>query len=1352
MQWQPLRISATTKLTAYLRHGCKGGRDVSDFLDRIANMSPKRLALLALDLNEQVEATREPIAVVGLACRFPGGADNPEKFWALLDSGADAIREVPADRWDINAFYDADADKPGKMSTRSGGFLNDVSHFDPAFFGIAPREAITMDPQQRLLLEVTWEALEDAGIAAERLAGSATGVFVGICNHDYSLRLMNRNIAAIDAYLASGNAHSVAAGRISYCLGLQGPALAIDTACSSSLAALHAACRSLRSGESQLALCGGVNVLCSPETVVALSKAHMLAPDGRCKTFSDRADGFSRGEGCGVVVLKRLGDARADGDRILAVIRGTAANQDGRSGGLTVPNGPAQEAVIRAALADAGVAAEAISYVEAHGTGTSLGDPIEVRALARALGIGRPAGQPLLIGSVKTNIGHLELAAGIAGVIKVILALQHERIPPHLHFDQPSRHIAWSEYQVLVTSGGHPWPRCAEPRLAGVSSFGFSGTNAHAILEEAPADAAAGALVSRPALCLPLSARSKPALVTLARLHADALAAGDMAIADVAHTLGAGRSHFAVRLAVIANNTATANAALRAFVSDEPHPALHGGSSEPGNAADEIVFLFTGQGSQYPGMGHGLYNHSPVFRDVIDHCDSLIGQDDDGRTLKSVLFPRVPDDASIHATAWTQPALFAIEYAVTQLWQSWGVKPAAVIGHSVGEYVAACVAGVFSLEDGLRLIVERGRLMQALPAGGTMAAIFASADAVAAVIAPMAGEVAIAAINAPDSIVVSGRAAAVDAVVAEFARREVRAHKLHVAVGAHSPLVEPALVAMQACAAKVPMHAPNIPIAWNLTGGTALPSSAPDATYWRRHLREPVRFADGITHLRNAGHRTFVEVGPHPTLIALAQQSLPVEALCLASLRRDHDDWSELTASLAKLYSRGAHIDWCGVDAPYGGRKLALPTYPFERRRYWATTETDDVHRRWPLHRLANPLTGRRLPTAAVIFETTLTADAPAYLGEHRVFDAVLVPGPVFFELAQAAARDAKGSAMRAIEGFVIRSPLVLGPDDTALQIHLAETSDGVLSFAIHSRLAFSDGQWQLNAEGKLRVITAVSPATVSIAALQQALGQKRDGGDHYDRLAELGIVLGPGFRTLREIYHHDGEALARIVLPVDCRADENAVMHPVLLDGAFQSCGLVIPQPAVPSEIYLLTGVDRIALAGSAPPELWCHVCLRTAGCEHPVEWRADVSLYTVDGNAVGAIEGVLLRKAARETLERLVTAPTGPTDDLFYQLAWQPKPVTPSAAPMLIAPDRLVSRLQERFVALANQHGLRIYDDLVPELDRLCSVHVAVALQRLSFDASVGRRFTVDSEMSSSRGGVIPRSVVWPVAGDLG
>jgi acyl transferase domain-containing protein/NAD(P)-dependent dehydrogenase (short-subunit alcohol dehydrogenase family)/SAM-dependent methyltransferase/acyl carrier protein len=917
-----------------------GEGEMNDFLDQISALSPRRLALLAVKLKEQLDSARgapeEPIAVIGIGCRFPG-ANDPDAFWEMLESGREGIREVPAARWRIDDYFDPDPDAPGKMATRKGGFLDEIDRFDPAFFGIAPREAVMMDPQQRLLLEVTWEAVENAGLAPASLMGSRTGVYVGICNGDYNQLLMGRDPSTFDAYLASGNATSVASGRLSYVLGLQGPCMTLDTSCSASLVAIHAACQSLRLGESSLALAGGANIMCAPETSIALSRGHMLATDGRCKTFDAAADGFARGEGCGMVVLKRLSDAKRDGDRIWAVVRGSAVNQDGKSGGLTVPNGPAQESVIRDALAAARLEGSDIDYVEAHGTGTSLGDPIEVRSLGRVLGPGRDPDRPLLIGSVKTNIGHLESAAGVAGFLKVVLSLRNEAIPRHLNFENPNPFIEWADLPVAVADSSKPWARGARPRRAGVSSFGFSGTNAHIILEEAPPEAASIEGVDRPLHCLTVSARSEASLRDLTHRYAEALAPEKaISLSDVAHVAGTGRAHLKHRVAIVAADAAEARAVLLVSNAGGGDPKIRRGKIASGQST-EVVFLYTGAGAQYPGMGRSLYQTSPVFRDAIDLCDGMLGPDARGRTLKSVLWGSVESEPPIHEIGWTQPAMFAIEYALTTLWRSWGVEPAAVIGHSVGEYTAACAAGVFSLEDGLRLIAERGRLMQSLPPGGMMAALFAPIDDIEAAIAPLRDRVAIAAINAPGGAVISGETAAVETVLAAFARRNVIGQRLFVSLAAHSPLVEPALDRMEALARGVAMSPPSIPIAWNLTGRPLPNGEAPDALYWRRHMRAPVLFADGVKALHDDGFRIFLEVGPHPSLLALARQSLPEDGnLLLTSLRRSKDDWNELLTSFADLHVNGVPVDFAGFDRPYSRRRVTLPTYPFDRERYWA--------------------------------------------------------------------------------------------------------------------------------------------------------------------------------------------------------------------------------------------------------------------------------------------------------------------------------------------------------------------------------------------------------------------------------
>ncbi len=1007
------------------------------------------------------------VAVVGIGCRFPW-AGNPEQFWNLLHSGIDAITPPPTDR--------------NLEGTRWGGFLERIDAFDADFFGITARETEAMDPQQRLLLEVAWESLEHAGIAPHKLAGSATGVFVGISGSDYA-RLQRNPHAETDAYMATGNALSIAANRISYVLDLRGPSWAIDTACSSSLVALHQACQSLLRGECELALCGGVNLILTSHLNAIFTSAGMLAPDGRCKTFDESADGYVRGEGAGVVVLKRVTEAVADGDRVLAVIRGSAVNQDGRSNGLTAPNGPSQQAVIRRALADAGVRASEIGYVEAHGTGTPLGDPIEVDSLRAVLSEDRRDADVCYIGSVKTNIGHLEAAAGIAGLIKTVLVLLHEEIPPHLHLKQLNAHIALEDVPFSIPSERKSWPRGARRRLAGVSSFGFGGTNAHVILEEAPAAFTTADAHEERLRVVALSAKSPAALDELTAAYARFIDAHpETELAEIAYTSNVCRTHFDQRIAAVAATTRE----LRAQLERPRFRGAKASSREP-----RVAFLFTGQGSQFPGMGKRLYETQASFRRTLERCDAALRPYME-RSLLEILYPAAGAATPLDETAYTQPALFALEYALAELWIEWGINPAVVMGHSVGEFVAACVAGVFSAEEGVRLVAERGRLMQSLPRTGAMMSVFTD-EATAMRLAEPYTSVAVAAVNAPQHTVISGEANALEEIAAELTSRGVETRKLNVSHAFHSPLMESVVGAGFAAAARRVNYAPSkLPVISNVSG-TVSGGEMSGADYWVGHVLAPVRFADGMESLRRMEVDVFLEIGPSATLLALGQDCLGAgRQSWLSSLRRGADDDAVMLDGLASLYCLGAQIDWARVGIPQVRRRVALPTYPFQRRRYWLESpagesahesRTNGHGSRAPERAtVGHPLLGRRLADLAhlpdtLVWETQLGGETASYFEGHRVMGVAVLPYAAYVEMALAAAAASAetpcGGSYR-ISDLELHHPLFLpGDDSRVLQIVLKRLAEGSLSFDAYYRAGDTAGagesKWILCASAGIR-------------------------------------------------------------------------------------------------------------------------------------------------------------------------------------------------------------------------------------------------------------------------------------------
>jgi acyl transferase domain-containing protein/NAD(P)-dependent dehydrogenase (short-subunit alcohol dehydrogenase family) len=1203
----------------------------------------------------------EPIAVVGMACRFPG-AENPRAFWRLLCDGVDAIEEVPADRWNIDDYYDPDPAAPGKMNTRWGGFLKKVDEFDAEFFGISPREAVRVDPQQRLLLEVAWESLEDAGLPAGRLAQTRTGVYVWALGFDYAI-LLGRDPSDMDIFSGTGVSHSILANRLSYFLNLNGPSIALDTACSSSLVTVHLACQSLRRRESDMALAGGVNLLLAPEMTLMLTKGQMMAPDGRCKAFDAAADGYVRGEGCGMVVLKRLGDALSDGDRILAVIRGSAVNHDGRSNGLSAPNGPAQVAVLRAALADAGLAPSDIGYVEAHGTGTRLGDPIEIEALREVLCAGRSGGRPLVVASVKTNIGHLESAAGISGLIKIILMLHHGQIPPHLHLKNVNPLLRLQDSPVEIPTALIDWPRGTAPRRAGVSGFGFGGTNAHVILEEPSVQERRESRVERPRHLVALSARSPQALSELAARHADDVQANPAGVlADIAHTANTGREHFGYRAAVVAASLAELGDKARALVADPDAAGTPRGHAES-DRPPRIAFLFTGQGAQYAGMGRVLYDTQPTFRAAIDVCAELLRPRLD-RPLLSLLAPE--SGSLLDQTGYTQPVMFAIEYALATLWRSWGIEPAGVMGHSVGEFAAACIAGVFSLKDGLRLIAERARLMQSLPPSGLMAAVFASEPRVAAALESYRDRVTIAALNGPENIVMSGDEPAVRRVLSQFEGEGVRSKMLATSHAFHSHRMDPILDELRRAAASARCAPPKIAMIANLTGRAADESTYADPAYWCRHARRPVRFAEGMQALADRGCELFLEIGPSPTLIGMGRHCLP-EGRCawLPSLRPGRDDWQTLLDSLAELYVRGARIDWAGFDRDYARRKTEIPRYPFQRRRYWVPAAEIAAHQGPSAlrgsGRVLHPLLGRRLVTASNdhIFESQIAADRPAILGDHKIQGLVVMPGAGYLEMALAASAVTHGKSWD-LCGATLVEPLLLDTTPKTVQTILSPEGRGAASFRIVSVTRpdrDAEPTFTTLAAGRLEAPRETAADAIDIDARRGCFaGQPRDEQWQTETLRKSGLEFGPGFRWCAHHWVNGNEGLGELRAPRDVDKADDYQVHPGLLDGGFQVLGALLLGAGEEIDAYLPVGVDRVQVYDRPRQVAWYVASLRSLKGEVGM---GDVQMVDAAGRVLVKLEGVRLRRVPRDWLARRLA---GPLPDWCYELAWPPQPLNPT------------------------------------------------------------------------------------------
>lgn len=1283
----------------------------------------------------------ESIAIIGIGCRFPG-ADSPKSFWHLLKNGEDAIVEIPPDRWDIEAFYDPKPGTPGKMCTRWGGFLDRIDEFEPEFFNISPREVERMDPQQRLFLEVSWEALENAGIAPDKLSGTQTGVFTAIASTNYDQFSIkgSGDYSNISAYDGTGNTFSLAANRLSYFLNLRGPSLAVETACSSSLVAVHLACQSLRNGESELCLVGGVNLILTPELNITFSQARMMAADGRCKTFDSRADGYVRSEGCGVVILKPLTDALKNEDHILAIIRGSAINQDGRSNGITAPNGPSQQAVIRQALQNASCQPAQVSYFEAHGTGTSLGDPIEVKSLKAVLMKNRKPDQFCWIGSVKSNIGHLEAAAGIASLIKIILQMQHKKIPPQLHLKELNPYIQLNNTPLFISTNLQEWSTVEKSRLAGISSFGFGGTNAHVVLEEAPRQIKNQRLKiedfsKRPCYIFTLSARCNKSLQELARSYRKFLSnESTTSIADICFTANIGRSHFDHRLAVVVESTAQLRKKLEDYETFGETTGLIRGQVT-GKKCPKIAFLFTGQGSQYVNMGRKLYETQPVFRKTIEQCDAIL-RFYQPKSLLSILYPESRQTSEIDKTSYTQPALFAIEYALVQLWKSWGIEPDAVMGHSVGEYVAACIAGVFSLKDGLKLIASRGSLMQALPPEGEMVAVLASESQVKDAIQPYGSEVAIAAINSSRNIVISGKCDAIEAVVANLHSQGIKStKKLRVSHAFHSPLMRPILAEFECVARKVTYSQPQIDLISNLTGQLAT-SEIATAEYWLDHIVQPVRFSASMETLYRQKCELFVECGPKPILLKMGHQCLPKNVgVWLPSLLSRQEEWQVLYQSLAQLYMHGATINWSGLYQDYSCRKVELPTYPFQRQRYWIKTGNEHGKTRFLSEsKNIHPLLGQKLYLAdqkqRIYFESFLSASSPAYLNHYRVFEQPILPATAYIEMALAAGSSLFKSDYLILEEVVIQQPLIL-PENEAknVQTVLTQLEEQTYGFEIFSRSIDgkqSSQNWTLNIKGKLLVGDKDNkPFFEKLEIYRAQCNVPVSVKDYYKQFIDRGINYGSSFQAVRQLWRTEEFALGQIELPEALvPKEEYYQLHPIILDASFQISAAAISKIDF-QDTYLPVGIERVQVYRCPSKNLWAHVEMRK-NCEQQFK-VFDLRLLDIDGQLIAMVKGLQVKRTNSAAMG--ITTQKS-INDWLYEVKWRSQARFSNQLPAnyLLTSAEIDLKLCSQVAELLTQTDLEIYKKVLVQLEALSIEYVLRAFEELGWKFEPGEFFSTE------------------------
>lgn len=1190
-------------------------------------------------------STDDPIAIIGIGCRFPGGSDSPRAFWELMAEGRDGITEVPEDRWNVDRFWDPDPRKPGKMYVKAGGFLRQrIDQFDALFFGMSPREAEYLDPQQRILLEVTWEAFEDAGMPAETLAGSNTGVYIGGFMLDNMLTQLNPNSRPlIGTHTAVSFTLSILANRLSYVFDLRGPNIAMDTACSSSMVAIHQACQALRRNECALAVAGGVNIMHRPEIPIAMCKGGFLSKDGRCKSFDARADGYGRGEGAGIVVLKPFSAALRDEDDIYAVIRGSGVNQDGRTNGITVPNPESQEGLVRRVCREARVNPGNIRYFEAHGTGTAVGDPLEARALGAVVGRERDPGNPCIVGSVKANIGHLEAASGVAGVIKAALCLKHRQIPPLANLETPNPAIPFEELGLRLPSGLEAMPSGTGPALVGVNSFGYGGTNAHAIIEEAPAPVSksAGNDDTGPWI-LPISARSPKALTALAAAYRERVAEDDdLKLRDLCYSAGVRRSHHDLRCAVVASTRDEFLERLSAVAEGTPVPgAVQGDCAAKG---EKPVFVFTGMGPQWWAMGRELYERDAEFRRTASAVDEIFRQ----QAGWSILEEMQADEASsrMSETQVAQPANFLIQAGLAAMWRARGIEPAAVVGHSVGEVSAAYVAGVLSLEDAVKVSFHRSRIQRKAAGLGTMLAVGVGEAEAWSLLQGYEERVSIAAANSPSATTLAGDRDALEAIAGELERKGVFNRFLRVEVAYHSPYMDPLRPELLSALADLRPKAPAMPLYSTVTGA-AVTGIAYDAEYWYRNVREPVYFAKAIDKLLADGHRLFLEVGPHPVLSTSIKECARAAGLLgstAASLRRGEPEMLQFLTALGELYAAGSPLDWRKLS-PAGSRFVKLPTYPWQRETYWHESEVSLTDR---LARCTHPLLGLPIDGPEQAWGQALNANDLPYLPDHQVDGLVVLPGAAYVELGFAVRTETGLGAEGTVEDLHFAKALVIGDGEEpeVRTVYHAENRE----YRVYSR-GGEGHPWTLHAGGRLAESSpGGSLPQLDIQAIKARCIEYRDGALHYRNMHTRGLRYGAWFQGVRELYLNADAS--EVLAHIEHGEPENgkrpaARLDPTLLDACFQT--LLALLDGSDRRVYVPVTIDRVVLRREPGDRIWCHG-RRTGGGPDTVV--GDLKLCDEAGNVVAEVRGV--RAQALNRSEQGVDANL---DNWFYEYGWLP------------------------------------------------------------------------------------------------